>query len=381
MANLIDYLKWRGDVPFDTDPFNEVDALVLCELVYAPFDGLVPGPATKEKISIEELSKTFFAKYTKEELMASKAITKLAPFMMPEMSSSKRFKGMKLSGFVNEIDKENQSQFAVCSFYLPDGTIFIAYRGTDDTLVGWKEDFNMCFSPGTGGQLKAINYLNENFARTMKNLRIGGHSKGGNFAVYASTFAKPHIKDSILEVYNFDGPGFIDEILKTKEYKYMIPRVRKYIPEESIIGMLMYTKAKTTIIKSDLKGINQHDPMSWKICRNQFETADAIADSSILIDEIIKKWAVQFDYETRALFGDVFFSSLVSSGHTKMSQITSSAVRSVASITKEVQGLTPENQALVWDVFGKLVAAGGDSLKNSVLSVLPKNITMRKKEK
>ena len=381
MANLEDYLKWRADVPFDIDPFNEVDALVLCELVYAPFDGLVPGPNLKEKISIEELSDRFFEKYSKEELMARAALTKLAPFLMPLMTKTKRFGGMKLSGFVNDVDAQNQTQFSVCSFYLSDGTIFVAFRGTDDTLVGWKEDFNMCFSDGTGGQLRAVDYLNKNFARTMKKLRIGGHSKGGNFAVYGSTFSKDHIKDNIVEIYNFDGPGFIPEILKTVEYKKILKKVKKYIPQESIIGMLMYTKAKTKVVISDSKGINQHDPLSWQLIKSNFETVDDISSSSKLIDEIIKKWAIQFDYETRSLFGDVFFASLASStGATKLSQITSNRVRSIASLTKEVQSLDQENQALVIDVLTKLLAAGGDSLKNTLLSKLPKNLLVRKKE-
>ena len=381
MANIIDYLKWRGDVPFDVDPFNEVDALVLCELVYANFDGIVPGTSIKDKITVEELCDKFFEKYKKEELLDSKRITKLAPFLLPEMAGSARFGGMKLAGFVNEVDEENQSQFAVCSFYLSDGTIFVAFRGTDDTLVGWKEDFNMCFSTGTGGQVKAVDYLNENFARTMKRLRVGGHSKGGNFALYASAFSKPHIKDAILDVYNFDGPGFIQEILDKKEYNEIIGRVKKFIPDESIIGMMMYTKATVSVVKSDSKGIYQHDPMSWQVVRNHFETVESVSKSSVMIDEIIKTWTTQFDYDKRALFGDIFFSSLVSSGASSMSDITSKKVRSIAQISKEIQTLNPEDQQIVMDVFGKLLSVGGDSLKNSILSKLPKSITIRKNEK
>ncbi|MBR5636394.1 MAG: DUF2974 domain-containing protein [Pseudobutyrivibrio sp.] len=379
MANIEDYLVWRGDVPFDIDPFNEVDNAVLCELVYTAFDGIVPGPGLKEKISIEDACDLFFAKYTEEELRAKATFTRLAPFLMQKMAHSKRFGGIKLSGFVNEVDAENQSQFAVCSFYLPDGTIYVAFRGTDDTLVGWKEDFNMCFSDGTGGQLKAVEYLNKNFARTMKPLRVGGHSKGGNFAVYGCAFCKPHIKDNIIAIYNNDGPGFIPEILKTEQYKSIVKRVHKLIPNESIIGMMLYTKAKTSVIVSNTKGINQHDLLSWQVVRNRFAAAE-LANSSVLIDEIIKEWVEKFDYDTRAAFGDVFFASLASSGATKMSHITSKKVRSIASLTMEIQALDPENQALVLDVFKHLVAVGGDSLKNSFLSKLPKSVIMRKKE-
>ncbi len=380
MANIVDYLKWRGDVPFDIAPFNEVDALVLCELVYSPFDGLVPGPGLKEKISIEDLTEKFFTKFSEKELMNRTALTKLAPFMLKEMVHTRRFGGMKLCGFTNEVDADNQSQFSVCTFYLSDGTIFVAFRGTDDTLVGWKEDFNMCFSEGTGGQLKAVQYLDTNLARTMKPIRIGGHSKGGNFAVYGSAFSKPHIKDSIIDIYNFDGPGFIPEILKKAEYKQVAKKVHKFIPEESIIGLMLYTKSKTKIVASNSKGINQHDPMSWMVTRDSFEFKDSVAASSNMIDEIITNWALSVDYDTRAAFGDIFFSSLQSAGATRLSQITSSKVKSVASIKKEIQSLEPDKQALIMDVFMKLLTAGGDSLKNTVLSKIPKSPIMRKKE-
>ena len=381
MANIIDYLEWRGDVPFDIDPFNEVDALILSELVYVPFDGLVPGPGLKEKIQIEDLCKKFFEKHSKEELMARTAFTKLAPFLMHGLINSKRFGSTKLCGFVNQIDKDNISQFSACTFYLNDGTIFVAFRGTDDTLVGWREDYNMCYSDGTGGQLKAVEYLNKNFARTMKPIRVGGHSKGGNFAVFSSAFCKMHIKDSIIDVYNFDGPGCIQEILKRAEYKSIIGRVHKFIPEESIIGLLLYSKADTKVIGSFAKGITQHDPFSWNIIRNKFEYKEDVTASAKKIDEIIKKWSDEVDYESRALFGEIFFSSLASMGATKLSQITSNRAKSLVNIRKEIQNLDPEHQAVIMDVFSKLILAGGESIKNSLGSVLSKTLTMRKKEK
>lgn len=381
MANIIDYLEWRGDVPFDIDPFNEVDALILSELVYVPFDGIVPGPGLKEKIQIEDLCKKFFEKHSKEELMARTAFTKLAPFLMHGLINSKRFGSTKLCGFVNQIDKDNISQFSACTFYLNDGTIFVAFRGTDDTLVGWREDYNMCYSDGTGGQLKAVEYLNKNFARTMKPIRVGGHSKGGNFAVFSSAFCKMHIKDSIIDVYNFDGPGCIQDILKRAEYKSIIGRVHKFIPDESIIGLLLYSKADTKVIGSSAKGITQHDPFSWNIIRNKFEYKEDVTASAKKIDEIIKKWSDEVDYESRALFGEIFFSTLASMGATKLSQITSNRAKSLVNIRKEIQNLDPEHQAVIMDVFSKLILVGGESIKNSLGAVLSKTLTMRKKEK
>lgn len=381
MANINDYLEWRADVPFDLDPFNEVDSLVLCELVYTPFDGIVPGPGLRDKISIEEACKRFFDKYSDDEIMARNNMTKLAPFLMKKMCHSRRYGGMKLSGFVNEIDSDDQSQFSVCTFYLNDGSIFVAFRGTDDSLVGWKEDFNMCYSFGTGGQLKAVEYLNKNFYRTMKTMRIGGHSKGGNFAVYGATYCKPHVKVLITDIYNNDGPGFVPEILNDPEYKGILSRVHSFIPSEAIIGMMMYNKFKNKIVISDQKGISQHDPMSWQVVRNHFEYAPKVEESSIIIDEIIKGWTDNVDYDTRAAFGDVFFSSLAASGATKLSQITSGGVRSVASITKEIQSLDKEQQTLIYDIFKKLLNTGSDTVVNMVINKLPRGIKTRIIEK
>lgn len=371
MANISDYLDWRADVPFSLDPFNEVDNLVLCELVYSAFDGIVEGPDLKKKISIEEVCSKFFEKYTDEELMAKNTMTKVAPFLLRKMANSNRFGGTKLSGYINEIDESSQSQFAACTFYLPDGTIYAAFRGTDDTLVGWREDFNMCFSSATGGQKKAVDYLNQNFSRTMKKIRVGGHSKGGNFAVYASAFCKPSVKDSILEVYSNDGPGFIDEILEKEEYLSIVKKIKSFIPEQSIVGLLMGNCFNSSIVVSDAKGINQHDPMSWQIKRNSFERAEKLADSSLVIDEVIKKWTVQFDYETRNLFGDILFSSFASSGATKLSEVTSGGVKSVAAISKDIQSLDKEQQELFYEVVKSLVASGGEVFKNTLLEKIP----------
>ncbi len=382
MANIEDYLIWRGDVPFETDPFNDVDALVFSELIYVNFDGIVPSPGQNKKISIEDAADLFFSKYSKGQLMSSKAMTKLAPFLMPKMAGSKRFGGTKIYGYVNEIDHDNQSQFAACCFLLPDNTIFVAFRGTDDNLVGWKEDFNMCFSEGTGGQLKACEYLNKNLVRTMRPIRVGGHSKGGNFAEYSSAFCRPHIRDNIIQIYNYDGPGFIQEIIDSPQYMAILSRIKKFIPKESMIGLLMHTKTSVSIVKSSQKGIYQHDLLSWQIICNKFEEEEKLAENAIFIDEIIKKWSVEFDYETRAIFGDIFFENLKnSSGASNLSEITSNKIKSAAYFTKELQNLPQEKQELVVSVLLKLLAVGGDSVKNSLLSRLPKSVKVRNKEK
>ncbi|MCR5415530.1 MAG: DUF2974 domain-containing protein [Pseudobutyrivibrio sp.] len=381
MANLEDYLDWRADIPFSQDPFNEVDGLLLCEITYTPFDGIVPGPTIKNKITIEEACEALFNKYSEEQLRARKATTVDAPFLLKKMIGSKRFGGTRLCGFVNEIDPENQSQFSVCTYYLNDSSIFVCFKGTDDSLVGWKEDFNMCFSKGTAGQLKARDYLNENFANTMLPLRIGGHSKGGNFAVYSSTFALPHIKDSILNIYSYDGPGFIKEIIDTAEYKSILDRINGFLPKESVFGMMMFNSFKSKVVVSDAKGVNQHNPLSWQIERNVIKDGYELDSYALLVDDIMKNWAKDFNYESRALFGDILYSALSQAGATKFSQVTSSKIKSVATITKEIQGLPPEQQKIMYDIIAKLLSTSGGSLRDSVISKVTDILNFRKNEK
>ena len=382
MANIEDYLDWRSDVPFSVSPFNEVDNLILSELVYSAFDGIVPGPGVKEKISLEEACRLFFEKFDDETIISQTTMTKMAPFLMRKMAGSPRYKGTKLCGFVNELEQESQSQFAAISYYLPDGSIYACFRGTDDTLIGWREDFNMCFSAGTGGQLKAVEYLNDNFSRTMRPIRVGGHSKGGNFAVYASAFCRSSVKDNIVEVYSNDGPGFIDEIVNTSEYKSIIKRIKSIIPEQSVVGLLMCNKFTSKIIKSEAKGINQHDPLSWQVLGNHFVEADSLNGISIMIDETLKQWVVGVDYETRNLFGEIVFSALSSSGATRLSQVTGGGVRSMAALTKEYQALDKEQQQFISEILMKLVGAGGETVKNSFVDKLTKLVkTEKNKEK
>lgn len=381
MANINDYLDWRNDIPFSVDPFNEVDNLILSELVYSPFDGIVPGPGQREKITIDEVCKKFFETYTEEELLAKNTITKVAPFLLKKMAGSPRYKGLKLAGYVSEHDATSDTQFAVVSFYLPDGTIYVAYRGTDDTLIGWKEDFDMCYSQGTGGQLKAVNYLNDNFSRTMKRIRVGGHSKGGNFAVYASAFCKNSVKDNIIEIYSNDGPGFIPEIINSDEYQSIVKKVHSFIPKQSIIGLLMNNNFKSKIVESDAKGINQHDPMSWMVTKNSFDESFELDESSIIIDEAIKTWANGFDYETRNLFGEIVFSALEASGATKLSEVKGDKLKSLAALKTSYDKLDKEQQAMVSEILSKLLNVSSSSVKSSVLGKMPKKPKIvRKKE-
>ena len=253
MANIFDYLQWRGDLTLEKSKFNEIDNLILSRFSYFPFDDIINE---NEVVTIKELSERF----KKADINPAHILWKDDVNLFPEMGNSERFGQMFATKYINKIETEQEKQFSAITILMPDNTIYVSFRGTDNTIVGWKEDFNMSFKSHIASQISAKEYL-ENIAKEYpdKKIRVGGHSKGGNIAIYASAFAENTIKDRIINVYNNDGPGFCEDVIQTKEYQEIIPKTNTYIPQSSIIGRLMNHKEEYTIVESTQKGIMQHD--------------------------------------------------------------------------------------------------------------------------
>ena len=288
MANIFDYLQWRKDVPFSVSPFNEVDSLVLTELVYADFEGAVPENG--ERVTIEEVRDRFWQRHTPEAILAEDTFTKRAPFMMDDMANNARYGGTEMSFYYSVVDAEADVQLAAVTFWLPDGTAFVSFRGTDSSIVGWKEDFYLSFLPETEGQRRAVAYLNEHFGENSMPLRVGGHSKGGNMAVFAAVSALPEIRKRILAVYSNDGPGFLEAFTQTEAYRDMLPRIICTVPEDSIIGTLLSSEAYQHVVKSDAVGIVQHDGFSWQVLGPRFVEVEKRSDSSFFIETTLRQW-------------------------------------------------------------------------------------------
>ncbi len=245
MSNLMDYLDWRGDLTFREAPFNEVDNLILAQLVYVEFAGIVPAPGEEGTITVKEACELFFAAHDRKEIMERVSMTKTAAFVLEKMAQTERFCNAQLFGYINDISKEEQSQFSVVCVRLDDKSIYVSFSGTDNTIVGWRENFNMGYLSETPGQLKAVDYLNHIVKEDWKKIRVGGHSKGGNLSVYASVKCDRNIQKRIVKVYSNDGPGFSEEMIQSKEYQRMLPKIKTILPESSIVGMLLDTTLGT----------------------------------------------------------------------------------------------------------------------------------------
>ncbi len=362
----MDYLDWRGDLTFAQSPFNEVDNLLLSQLVYVDLAGIVPGPESKEKIRIAEASRIFFATHDEKKIMEKVSMTKTAMYILKKMAESERYKNAMLGGYVNDISLKEQSQFSVVCVYLEDKSLFVAFSGTDDSIVGWRENFNMGYLSETPGQIKAMNYLNKMVGIGQWRVRVGGHSKGGNLSVYAAVHCKSSIKRKIINVYSNDGPGFSQEMIQSEAYQEMLPKIRTIIPESSIIGMLLEHEEDYIVVKSTNKGLGQHDAMSWEVLGTRFLYSDNVTRESVLLDETMTEWLRGLDSAQREEIIEAVFKLLEDANIRSVDDFTKLKWKDVQDILKAINTLPKETQQLITQAFRTLWKMGNGTVKQYV---------------
>lgn len=367
MANIMDYLLWRGDLLFSEAGFNEVDNLIFSELVYVDFYSIVPEVSAKDSISLKEASALFFERHTDEEIEAKVSSTKMSAFLMREMAKTRRFGEVKLCHYIDDVDRQEQSQFCAMTIRLDDGSIFIAYSGTDNTMIGWRENFNMSFLTETPGQLKAVEYLNQIISPRQKNIRIGGHSKGGNLAVYASVYCKASIQNRILSVYSNDGPGFMGVMMEKEEYHKMLPKIHTFIPESSIVGMLLEREEDYEVIKSTANGPMQHDVMTWEVMGNHLIRSDSVTKQSELLDKTLKAWIEKLDTKQREEFVDVLFGILEEGGIQTIDDLAHISWKKFVELFKLSSTLEHESQEVIKSTLKLLLEESQKTLKETVI--------------
>ena len=371
MGNIMDYISWRGDLSFEQSQFNEVDNLILACFSYVNLDGI--SAVTKQKgIGLKKLTKEFMKLHTMKELEADKSFIRPAPFMMMEMAKSVRFGKCVVRNYVNDIVTEAEQQFAAMEIVLEDGTSYVSFRGTDDTIIGWKEDFNL----STGvvpAQKRAIEYLQKISEHTDGMLRVGGHSKGGNLAIYGSVMCKS-AHEKILEIYSNDGPGFSREFQELPETKEMMPKIIRIIPEYSIIGTLLEHEKEPVIVASSSKGLLQHDGFSWEVQGPALVRRDSLNKTALRFIEILHKWIDGMDTEQKRLLIEDLFATLQASGYENLSEVQSGGLKSLAAMVKRVEKFAPESRGMMQELLTAICGGWLEQLQADTkdkLSVLP----------
>ena len=307
MASMLDYIAWRGDLSFSSSAPNEVDALIFSTLSYIPFRGSVERNPEKP-VLLRQAAREFFDIPDPEGYIRTQNDLEL----LKAAGESQRFGNIRIAEYRKIFIKERDTQFAAVTFLLDDGSIFISFRGTDNTLVGWKEDFSMCFRREIPSQKLAKQYLQDVLMDHSGPVRVSGHSKGGNVAVYAVSQSVPVIRERILEVYNQDGPGFSEAFLEDPGYRQILPILHTQVPQSSVIGMILNRAEPIAIVKSNQSGIMQHGPFSWEVQGNRLVAVDSLSGNSIFLQLTIKNWLLGMDMETRVRMVDMLFDLLTS---------------------------------------------------------------------
>lgn len=361
MANALDYLSWRGDLLFTERPLNQVDNLILCELSYIDMSGIVPSPDDGGSVSLRELSETYSRLDRKQDdLFYNDPVP-----LLKAAGESPRFSSVEVGRYVNHIDASSQVQFSAVCFRLPDNSVYAAFRGTDNSVVGWREDFNFSFSEQTAGQREAVSYLESAAAALPGPLYVGGHSKGGNLAVYAAAFCDPSLRPRFRRIFSNDGPGFMESIAESENYQSVLPLVDLFLPESSIVGILLDNRGRRSVIRSSASGVMQHGLLSWQVVGTRFEEADSQSPASVFVDKTLRAWLSSLEPEQRRNVVSALFDALDASGAQTLFDVGACLRDSYSAVLKTLFE-DPRRRREIFTALKKLSSAGHEVMTSGI---------------
>ena len=362
---LLDYLQWRNDVPLSISPFNEVDNVIFSYLSYIDFRDL------KEDwngfFDLRDLFRNFCEKNSLEEIETTGEFTERALLLLQEMMEGERFSATKVGYYAEDFDKDKVKQFAALVFLLPNGRNYISFRGTDKTITGWKEDFLMSCQSETAGAKEAVEYFNKIAPVLEGELILGGHSKGGNFAMYAAAFCEAEYKERIVQVYNNDGPGFREEVIQTPEYQEILAKILTVAPQSSIIGQLLSNPAKQHVIHSTAKGILQHDAMTWEAEKDSLVSSE-LDELSEYTKTTLGSWLESMDDETRESLCTTAFSLIESTKSETFIEFSGNLMKNMETIWKEMGKLPEEKKKEIMNALSNLMESSKQAAVSQIKS-------------
>lgn len=340
MATFLDYLQWRGDLSFRQSAFNIIDSLILSRFSYLPFDSILH----EKPLSILDLGTQFLDNNGKNHpaLVLSQDID-----LLEAMIISKRFKKLHVQHYQNIIDIHNEQQFSAMTIQLDAHTTYVVFRGTDNTLVGWKEDFNMAFEKQIPAQRSAAAYLKRVAADCRARIIVAGHSKGGNLALYASLFAPKTVTDKIIAIHNFDGPGFTDNILKSSKYKEKQHLMHTFVPETAIVGTIFNHNHPVTVVKSTATGLLQHDTFTWQVTHNNFVSVKRTNQNSEKVQHSLNALLEHLNIHERQQVVNTIYAIFVDAGISSLTDFQHLDFTMIKNIIHSMQTLSKDDRSLL----------------------------------
>lgn len=355
MGKILDYVRWRGDLTLDREPFNSLDAGLFAAFAYLPFDSSVKGH------TLEAATKRLIQKKTL--IHSDKLEAEL-------VNLSDRYKNMHFLDWSHLSQKKPPVQFTAMTIELDSETILVAYRGTDGSMVGLNEDVDMSYQPEIFGQSVAADYLDKMAqAYPDKKIYTVGHSKGRNFAAYALYAASPSLQNRVIKAYSFDGPGFMKEMYNQIEFQRVIPKMMTYVPEGSIFGMMLDHPERVIVVKSRMKHLmKQHNPLHWEVARNSFVMAPGLSNASRIIRSTFISWNTKIPREKREAFWLAFFTALESQKITEASQLTTNKIRGAIQFSHAYLALDPDARLIANEIISDITATARQYINLPFLS-------------
>lgn len=367
MKNMLDYIKEFGHVSFEERAFSEIDALVLTELEYLPLEKVVPSDENGENfVTVKEIAE--YMQEHKQELFDENPmmITQERHEVSQVIADAPRFQSLKFFGVVSEWDKDTTKQFAAVTVEVEPSVRLVVFRGTDETLIGWKEDFLMTYSPLVAAQTDAKEYLAKQASLFDGDLMVSGHSKGGNLAIYAAATQEEDVQLRIVDIFCFDSPGLYRSVLETKGYQNIVPLAMRYIPQDSLVGLMLESEVPYVIVKSNATGAMQHSAMTWEIEDGQFIKMEKLTKNSQLNDQTLKKWTESVSDEELELFWNVFFELLFSVGIDTVNDLYGQFMHYVQEFLKAAGNMDEEKRELLTRIALLLVSTRFEVWKDSL---------------
>ena len=363
--DIIDYAILNAHKDFTKLPFSKIDGLVFAQLSYLSFDNLVPDLKAKGKgVLLSEIAES----ENYEEIFPLERTAEKNKKLLNAVAYSNRYGKIRINFYEDIFEIEKDTQFCAITFLFPNGDACIAFRGTDSTITGWKENFNMLFSSPVAAQSLSVSYI-ENVAKKVKgNITLVGHSKGGNLAIYAGTMCSDKTTAKIVEIQSFDSPGFTKEFIESPEHIKAEEKIVKFIPEESMVGLMLNNRENYRIIKSEGSGIMQHDPFLWQVESEDFVNGEKLYMRSQFFDSAFNDWVYSSEPEQREKFVEALFEMINAANAENATSFVDWAdnLKDNASIIYEnLKDLDSETRNLVLKGFGNLFSSINKNVKST----------------
>ena len=364
--SLLDYIVWRGDLTFDQIPFNELDSAILAMFAYIDFGDLEISQPQKS-ITLREASNRFFAAESRYDATDNfLLIMQHCLYMFEQAAKTNRFGSIELHDYINSVDTKTQTQFGAITFSLDKNNHYVAFRGTDNTIVGWKEDLNLAVQQEVPAQKRATSYLSDIASKYSGKLIVGGHSKGGNLALYSVFKAEKSIKDRIESVWNFDGPGFLNNNLIISTLDSLGSKVHTFVPETSVVGMLLNrTDDYVPIANLDKNSsfFDQHNLFTWKIEPCKFVSVKEVSSTSNIIYETTQTLLQDFTVDQTTQFINIIFEAADKAGLHTVNDLTNQPLKFASSLASCCKSADKETQQLCKFIVSSMISSASTTNK------------------